>query len=158
MKSLKLYHLWLIKVRNIQRRKVELNITLPKVNSFDTKQKMTWNSCFIVYLKHQTRSGWMLTRHRIFQWQQNCLFFRKRNLLEQLFWIIWFWLTLSPFFVKSLSHYKLLVNQYSSNLFHLCDVIPCNIMNYLIRCRSKRCIIMFNIFMQHTTFRKHYKQ
>ena len=30
-------------------------------------------------------------------------------------------------------------------LFHLCDVIPCNIMNYLIRRESKRYIIIMFI-------------
>ena len=32
------------KERNIQRREVELNITLPKVKNVDIKQKMAWNT------------------------------------------------------------------------------------------------------------------
>ena len=40
-----------------QRREAEFNITLPRVNNFYIKQKMTWNICFIIYPKHQTKSG-----------------------------------------------------------------------------------------------------
>ena len=42
-------------VSNIQRREVELNIILPRVNNFDVKQKSAWNNCFIIYPKHQTK-------------------------------------------------------------------------------------------------------
>ena len=44
-------------VINIQRREVELNIILPRVNNFDIKQKKAWNICFIICHQHQTRSG-----------------------------------------------------------------------------------------------------
>ena len=94
-------------------------ITLPRVNNFDIKQKMTWNVCFIIYPKHQTKSEWMLTRHKIFHWQHNYLFF-----LEELFWI--FDINCHhQFFVKSLNHHSLLINQQNSNFvtsteFELC--------------------------------------
>ena len=54
-------------VTNIQRREEELNITVLRVNNFGIKQKMAWNIYFIIYPKHQTKSGSMLRRHRIFQ-------------------------------------------------------------------------------------------
>ena len=44
-------------VINIQQRKAELNIILPRVSSFDIKQKKRWNICFIICHQHQTRSG-----------------------------------------------------------------------------------------------------
>ena len=44
-------------VINIQRRKAKLNITLPRVNNFDTEQKKAWNICFIICYQHQTKSG-----------------------------------------------------------------------------------------------------
>ena len=31
----------------MQRREAELNITLARVNNFDSKQKKAWNICFI---------------------------------------------------------------------------------------------------------------
>ena len=43
-------------VINIQQRKVQLNIILPRVNNFDIKQKKTWNICFIIWHQYQTRS------------------------------------------------------------------------------------------------------
>ena len=46
-----------LEVINIQRRKAELNIILPRVNNFDIKQKKAWNICFIMCYQHQTRSG-----------------------------------------------------------------------------------------------------
>ena len=44
-------------VINIQRFEVELIIILPRMNSFNIKQKRAWNICFIKYHQHQTRSG-----------------------------------------------------------------------------------------------------
>ena len=44
-------------VINIQRRGAELNIILPRVSSFDIKQKKTWNICFTICHQHQTKSG-----------------------------------------------------------------------------------------------------
>ena len=44
-------------VINIQRRKAELDIILPRVNNFDIKQKKAWNICFIIWHQHQTRTG-----------------------------------------------------------------------------------------------------
>ena len=41
---------------NIQQREAELNIILPRVNNFDIKQKSAWNTCFIIYPQHQTKS------------------------------------------------------------------------------------------------------
>ena len=46
-----------LKVINIQWCGAELNIILPRVNSFDIKQKKAWNICFILCHQHQTRSG-----------------------------------------------------------------------------------------------------
>ena len=43
-------------ISNIQRRKAELNIFLPRVNNFDIKQNLAWNICFIIYPQHQTKS------------------------------------------------------------------------------------------------------
>ena len=45
-----------LEVINIQRRKAELNIILPRVNNFDIKQKKAWNICFVIWHQHQTRS------------------------------------------------------------------------------------------------------
>ena len=42
---------------NIQRREVDLNIILPKVNNFDSNKKKTRSICFIIWHQHQTRSG-----------------------------------------------------------------------------------------------------
>ena len=42
---------------NIQRRKMELNIVLPRVNNFNIKQKKEWGICFIICQQQQTRSG-----------------------------------------------------------------------------------------------------
>lgn len=50
-------------VRDVQRREVELSITLLRVNNFNSKQKMAWSICFIIYPKQQLKSEWMLTRH-----------------------------------------------------------------------------------------------
>ena len=50
-------------VRDVQRREVELSITLLRVNNFNSKQKMAWSICFIMYPKQQLKSEWMLTRH-----------------------------------------------------------------------------------------------
>ena len=44
-------------VINIQRREVELNIVLPKVDNFDIKLKKAWNICFTICHQYQTRSG-----------------------------------------------------------------------------------------------------
>ena len=60
-----------------------------EVRNFDVKQKkkkkMSWNICFVIYLKHQSKSGWMLTKRRIFQrrifqWQHlfSTTFFSKK--------------------------------------------------------------------------------
>ena len=46
-------------VGNIQRRKEDLNITLPRLNNFNIKQKMARNVCFIIYPQHQTKSKWV---------------------------------------------------------------------------------------------------
>ena len=43
-------------VSSIQRREVELNVILPRLNNFDIKQKSAWNICFIIYPQHQTKS------------------------------------------------------------------------------------------------------
>ena len=43
-------------VSNIQQRKVELIIILPRVNNFDIKQKLARNIYFIIYFQHQTES------------------------------------------------------------------------------------------------------
>ena len=44
-------------VSNIQRREVELNIILPRVNNFHIKQKKTaWNISFVIHPQHQTKS------------------------------------------------------------------------------------------------------
>ena len=48
-------------VRNIQPREVELNMILKSVNNFDIEQKMAWNICLILYLKHKTNNWLMLT-------------------------------------------------------------------------------------------------
>ena len=50
-------------VRDVQRREVELSITLLRVNNFNSKQKMAWSICFIIYPKQQLKSEWMLTMH-----------------------------------------------------------------------------------------------
>ena len=59
-----IFHAFLFNIRNyspevinIQRRKAELTIILPRVNNFDIKQKKAWNICFIICHQHQTRSG-----------------------------------------------------------------------------------------------------
>ena len=52
---------YLPKVINIERREEELNIILPRVNSFDIKQKKARNICFIICPQHQTRSGKLKT-------------------------------------------------------------------------------------------------
>ena len=44
-------------VINIERREVELNIVLPKVDNFDIKLKKAWDICFTICHQHQTRSG-----------------------------------------------------------------------------------------------------
>ena len=51
-----IFHAFLFNIRNykpevsnIQRREVELNIILPRVNNFDIKQKSAWNICFTMY-------------------------------------------------------------------------------------------------------------
>ena len=43
-------------VRNIQRRKAELNITLRRMNNFDIKQKVVCNIYFTICSKHPTKS------------------------------------------------------------------------------------------------------
>ena len=59
-----IFHAFLFNIRNystevinISRREAKLNIILPRVNNFDTKQKKAWNICFIICHQHQTRSG-----------------------------------------------------------------------------------------------------
>ena len=42
-------------VSNIERRGTELNIILPRVNNFDTKQKSAWSICFVIYLQYQRK-------------------------------------------------------------------------------------------------------
>ena len=90
-------------VRNIQRRKAELNITLRRMNNFDIKQKVVCNIYFTICSKHPTKSRWMLTRGRIFWWQHNYLFLKKIS------WNSDFELFVDincryHFFVKSLNH------------------------------------------------------
>ena len=46
-------------VRNIRRREVEFNITLPKVNNFNIKQKMACNICFIIYIPQAPSKKWV---------------------------------------------------------------------------------------------------
>ena len=59
-----IFHAFLFSIRNyspevsnIQRCEAELNIILPRVNSFDIKQKKAWSICSIICHQHQTRSG-----------------------------------------------------------------------------------------------------
>ena len=59
-----MFHAFLFNIRNyspevinIQWRKVELNIILPRVVNFDIKQKNAWNNCFIICQQQQGRSG-----------------------------------------------------------------------------------------------------
>ena len=54
-----IFHAFLFNIRNyspelryIQRRKGELNVTLPRVNNFGIKQEMAWNIYFIINPKH----------------------------------------------------------------------------------------------------------
>ena len=58
-----IFHVFLFNIRNyssefinIQRREVDLNIILPKVNNFDNNKKKTRSICFIIWHQHQTRS------------------------------------------------------------------------------------------------------
>ena len=58
-----MFHVFLFNIRNyspdannVQRRKVELKIILLRVNNFDIKQKMAWNTCFVICHEHQTKS------------------------------------------------------------------------------------------------------
>ena len=51
-----MFHAFLFNIRNyspevinIQRREAELNIILPRVNSFNIKQKKAWNICFNIW-------------------------------------------------------------------------------------------------------------
>ena len=60
-----IFYAFLFNIRNYslelsdtQRREMELNIILLRVNNFDIKQKSAWNICFIIYPQHQTIS-WM---------------------------------------------------------------------------------------------------
>ena len=67
-------------LRNIQRRKSELNVILPRVNSsILTKDGMVY--LFFTYTKHQTKSEWMFTRHIIIPVTTK-LSFLKKNQLE----------------------------------------------------------------------------
>ena len=59
-------------VRNVQRREAEWIISVL------IKQKMAWNIYFFNIPQAPTKSGWMLTRHIIFQWQHNSLFFKRK--------------------------------------------------------------------------------
>ena len=70
-------------VRNIQQRKSELNIILPRVNnSILTKDGMVY--LFFTYTKHETKSEWMFTRHIIIPVTTELSFFKK-NQLEHFF-------------------------------------------------------------------------
>ena len=58
-----MFHAFLFNIRNyspevikIQRREAELNITFPRVNNFNIKQKIAWNIWFIKCHQHPTRS------------------------------------------------------------------------------------------------------
>ena len=83
-------------VRNIQRRKSELNIILPRVNnSILTKDGMVY--LFFTYTKHETKSEWMFTRHIIIPVTAE-LSFLKKNQLEHFFFF-----------------FELFVNQQNSN-------------------------------------------
>ena len=83
-------------VRNIQRRKSELNIILPRVNnSILTKDGMVY--LFFTYTKHETKSEWMFTRHIIIPVTTE-LSFLKKNQLEHFFFF-----------------FELFVNQQNSN-------------------------------------------
>ena len=44
-------------VCNIQQREAEFNINSPIKNNFDIKQKITWNTCFVIYPYHQTNQS-----------------------------------------------------------------------------------------------------
>ena len=109
---------YLLEVRNIQQRKEELIIILLRVNSFNIKQKMTWNICFIIYRKHQTKSGWMLWRHSIFQWQNNYFSFKKINwnIYFELFYIncchIFFCKIIQPLWINSKSIELVLITNF----------------------------------------------
>ena len=64
-------------VRNIQRRKSELNIILPRVNnSILTKDSMVY--LFFTYTKHETKSEWMFTRYIIIPVTTELSFFLKK--------------------------------------------------------------------------------
>ena len=59
----KIFHTFLFNIRkylpddrNIQRRKVKLDVILLRVNKFDIKQRMAWNICFISQPQFQTKS------------------------------------------------------------------------------------------------------
>ena len=65
-------------LRNIQRRKSELNVILPRVNSsILTKDGMVY--LFFTYTKHQTKSEWMFTRHIIIPVTTKLSFFKKKS-------------------------------------------------------------------------------
>ena len=44
---------YLPELKNIQRCKAVLNITIPRVNNLSIKPKIAWNICFILYPKHK---------------------------------------------------------------------------------------------------------
>ena len=111
-----IFHAFLLNIRNyspevinIPRGEVELNITLPRVNNFDTKQKKTWNICFITCRQHQTRSADIKADKTQQIWSK-----RKYFLLK----LAAAYLTTTPcksflycfcryFFLKSLTHEKI---------------------------------------------------
>ena len=68
---------YLPKVIDIERREEELNIILPRVNSFDIKQKKARNICFIIRPQHQTRSGKLKTNKTQQISVKSQVFFRK---------------------------------------------------------------------------------
>ena len=84
-------------VRNIQRRKSELNIILPRVNnSILTKDSMImWHNyvpCLFVFYIHQARNKKWVNVHKVHNYSSDnrIIFFLKKNQLEHFFsfWII----------------------------------------------------------------------
>ena len=68
-------------VINIQRRKAELNIILPRMNDFDIKQENAWHISFIICHQHQTRSQKIKANKTENFGQTNvCSFFVKNEL------------------------------------------------------------------------------
>ena len=96
-----IFHVFLFNIRNYSPE--ERNTQLHETELF-------MEYLFTIPPKHQRKSDWMLTRQIIFQWQHNYVFFYQIIQVEQLFWIIWYQLSLS-FFLKSLSTIWVIINR-----------------------------------------------